>query len=94
MHRALFSFDILLEIFAHFCKDIANLHFLDLSSGESERDRTSLIALARTCKTFYEPAMDFLWADIGYRGIYPLLGCVTRLRPLMYRDHGEVGTDY
>jgi hypothetical protein len=41
-------------------------------------------SLARTCKTFYEPAMDLLWADMYDFGIIPLLGCVTRLHSLVY----------
>lgn len=41
-----------------------------------------LAALAVTCKAFYEPAMDLLWAEID--GLEPLLGCVTRLHPLVY----------
>jgi hypothetical protein len=54
--------------------------------------RLSFAALARTCKTFHEPAMDFLWADTGNHGIGPLLGCVTRLHPLIYyyRHDGKV----
>ncbi|KAG2045621.1 hypothetical protein BDR06DRAFT_1051461, partial [Suillus hirtellus] len=34
----------------------------------------SLAALARTCKPFYEPAMDLLWAELD--GMEPLLSCV------------------
>ncbi|KAG1763397.1 hypothetical protein EDD22DRAFT_887385 [Suillus occidentalis] len=44
--------------------------------------RKFLAALAVTCKAFYEPAMDLLWAKID--GLEPLLGCVTRLHPLVY----------
>jgi hypothetical protein len=43
--------------------------------------QSPLTEVARTCKTFYEPVMNLLWADI--RGIEPLLSCVTRLHPLM-----------
>lgn len=45
----------------------------------------TLAALAITCKLFHEPAMDLLWADI--RGLLPLLGCVTRLNPIVYRNY-------
>ncbi|OAX36031.1 hypothetical protein K503DRAFT_330903 [Rhizopogon vinicolor AM-OR11-026] len=79
MHPVLLSLDILPEIFTHFLPD----------SSSDARSQESLAALARTCKTFYEPAMDLLWADTGNRGINPLLGCVTRLQPLMYRVCGE-----
>jgi len=74
MHRALFLSEILREIF-WYLKDW-------LSWSEK-----SLAALARTCKTFNEPAMDFLWANIC--SIEPLLGCVTRLHPMIYHDGHE-----
>jgi hypothetical protein len=44
--------------------------------------RKSLVALAVTCKAFSELAMDLLWAEINQ--LEPLLGCVTRLHPLIY----------
>ncbi|KAG0691972.1 hypothetical protein DFH29DRAFT_840296 [Suillus ampliporus] len=76
MHRALFISDILLSIFG----------FLDpILSGDSSCWK-SLQALARTCKTFYEPAMNLLWANI--HGVEPLLRCVTRLRPMISRSGG------
>ncbi|KAJ8584599.1 hypothetical protein M405DRAFT_746684, partial [Rhizopogon salebrosus TDB-379] len=34
-----------------------------------------LAALARTCKTFHDPAMNLLWAELD--DLDPLLGCVT-----------------
>ncbi|KAG1778347.1 hypothetical protein EV702DRAFT_1278054 [Suillus placidus] len=43
--------------------------------------RKSTAALAATCKAFHEPAMDLLWAEM-YQ-LEPLLGCVTRLHPLI-----------
>ncbi|KAG1894154.1 uncharacterized protein F5891DRAFT_1281745 [Suillus fuscotomentosus] len=46
-------------------------------------------ALARTCKIFHEPAMDLLWTEI--HGLEPLLGCVTRLHPLIYRRGTRLG---
>ncbi|KAG1777979.1 hypothetical protein EV702DRAFT_1099123 [Suillus placidus] len=76
MHRALLIAEILLEIFAH----VKSLP-LDpwYAIDEKPTSRKCLAALARTCKKFYEPAMDFLWADLNeYDGIAPLLGCVTR----------------
>ncbi|KAG2119380.1 hypothetical protein DEU56DRAFT_836666, partial [Suillus clintonianus] len=44
--------------------------------------KKTLAALARTCKTIHEPAMDELWANID--GLEPSLGCVTRLHPVIY----------
>ncbi|KAG2119356.1 hypothetical protein DEU56DRAFT_123352 [Suillus clintonianus] len=76
MHRALHICEILLEIFAHVNK----------IQGRSYREdvfaRRCVAALATTCKTFYEPAMNELWADMY--GLIPLLGCVTRLYPMIY----------
>ncbi|OAX35898.1 hypothetical protein K503DRAFT_339368 [Rhizopogon vinicolor AM-OR11-026] len=73
MHRALFVLEVLREIFLH----------IPLHCWRSRSDsRKSLAALARTCRTFYDPAMDLLWADMDK--LEPLLGCVTRLHPLIY----------
>ncbi|KAG0709262.1 hypothetical protein DFH29DRAFT_222357 [Suillus ampliporus] len=78
MHRALLVSDVLLEIFAY-----VNQILDPSSAGDASQSRKSLTALARTCKAFHEPAMDLLWADIDQ--LEPLLGCVTRLHPLIYR---------
>ncbi|OAX37559.1 hypothetical protein K503DRAFT_226638 [Rhizopogon vinicolor AM-OR11-026] len=78
MHRVLFVVDVLFEIFAHLQPIRCPIHRDKLPS------RTSIAAVARTCKTFYEPAMDLLWADMDEYGITPLLGCVPRLHPLIY----------
>lgn len=77
MHHALLISEILLDIFAH-----VNTNLDSLSYGEISLTRKSLATLAATCKTFYEPAMDLLWADM--HGIVPLLGCVTRLHPMIH----------
>ncbi|OAX33685.1 hypothetical protein K503DRAFT_504255 [Rhizopogon vinicolor AM-OR11-026] len=74
MHRALVVSEILLEIFAYLDPTL-------LLSWPGKR-WLSLAALARTCKTFHEPAMNLLWADVN--GMPPLLGCVPRLHPLIY----------
>ncbi|KAG1727224.1 hypothetical protein EDB19DRAFT_1750685 [Suillus lakei] len=67
MHRALLVPDILLEIFILF----------QWPSG------SVFAALAKTRKTFYEPATNELWADI--LDLELLLGCsVTRLQPMIY----------
>ncbi|OJA11048.1 hypothetical protein AZE42_07184 [Rhizopogon vesiculosus] len=76
MHQALFISEILVEIFSH-VKDI----FESWNPG-TELWRESLAVLARMCKAFHDPAMDLLWADMD--NLEPLLGCVTRLHPLIY----------
>ncbi|KAG1813829.1 uncharacterized protein BJ212DRAFT_376433 [Suillus subaureus] len=76
MHQALLVPEILLYIFAH-VKQIG-----EPSYAQKPLSRQSLAALATTCKIFYEPAMDFLWADMNM--LLPLLGCVTRLHPMIY----------
>ncbi|KAG1727398.1 hypothetical protein EDB19DRAFT_1643054 [Suillus lakei] len=74
MHRALLVSEVLLDIFAQLTENTPGLM--------SMTDRKSLAALARTCKTFYEAAMNELWANLY--GLEPLLGCVTRLYPVIY----------
>lgn len=84
MHPALFLSKVLREIFLHLYQ------IPGLNSGLSPEMRMSeaffvlqksLAALARTCKTFYEPAMELLWGDLD--GITPLLGCVPTLYPII-----------
>ncbi|KAG1776714.1 hypothetical protein EV702DRAFT_1046037 [Suillus placidus] len=83
MHQALLVPEVILEIFGH-----VNSQIFPLSpSGkillaQKLVAQKSMAALAMTCKTFHEPTMDFLWAVI-YR-LEPLLGCVTRLHPVIY----------
>ncbi|KAG2096343.1 uncharacterized protein F5147DRAFT_551628, partial [Suillus discolor] len=64
MHQALLVPDILLEIFAY---------VNTIPSTQTTSTQKLLAALARTCKIFYEPAMDLLWTEI--HGLEPLLGC-------------------
>lgn len=78
MHRALVVLDIIQEIFAHLRSPSSWLHL-----EEKRLCWKDLAALARTCKAFHEPAMDLLWKNM--HGICPLLGCVPRLHPLIYR---------
>ena len=40
-------------------------------------DPASLAAMARTCESLYEPAMDVLWGELD--GLEPMLYCVTSL---------------
>jgi hypothetical protein len=85
MHQALFVSEILVEIFSH----LNPIPSDESRTGLSE-SRKSLAALARACKTFYDPAMDLLWAVLD--DVWPLLGCVTRLHPSIY-DHGPSHDD-
>ncbi|KAG1770984.1 hypothetical protein EDD22DRAFT_864799 [Suillus occidentalis] len=82
MHWALHICEILLEIFAH-----VNTVRNSCSYQQKAFAWKSLAALAVTCKTFYEPAMNELWA-VMY-GLTPLLGCVTRLYPVIYQNGEE-----
>lgn len=75
MHHALLVSDVRLYIFAY----VDQIR----STGKRSLSRTSLASLAVTCKAFHEPAMDLLWAEVDR--LQPLLGCVTRLHPLIYR---------
>ncbi|KAG1828004.1 hypothetical protein EV424DRAFT_576517 [Suillus variegatus] len=77
MHQALLVPEVLLEIFAY---------VNTIPSTETTSPQKLLAALARTCKIFYEPAMDLLWTEI--HELEPLLGCVTRLHPLIYPSRG------
>jgi len=74
MHQALFVLEILMEIFSHLNPIPSN--------GSRKKSRKSLAALARACKTFYDPAMYLLWAILD--DVWPLLGCVTRLHSSIY----------
>ncbi|KAG1851813.1 hypothetical protein C8R48DRAFT_361062 [Suillus tomentosus] len=86
MHQALRVPEVLLEIFAYVNTIPSTTWQTAEIFGHSipSTQRTStLAALARTCKFFHEPAMDLLWTEI--HGLEPLLGCVARLHPLIYR---------
>ncbi|KAG2117637.1 hypothetical protein BD769DRAFT_1483731 [Suillus cothurnatus] len=86
MHRALLVSEILLEVFMHVNR-VLDPYALILSYREMVLVRKSFAALARTCKPFYEPAMDLLWTELD--GIEPLLGCVMRLHPIIYHGGGS-----
>lgn len=87
MHRALLVSEILLEVFIH-ANRILDPHASILSYRKMSSARKSFAALARTCRLFHEPAMDLLWAELD--GIEPLLGCVTRLHPIIYHSGGSI----
>ncbi|KAG2048313.1 hypothetical protein BDR06DRAFT_1024503 [Suillus hirtellus] len=82
MHQALLVPEVLLEIFAY---------VNTIPSTQTTSTQKLLAALARTCKIFYEPAMDLLWTEI--HELEPLLGCVTKLHPLIYRSRGMTWRD-
>lgn len=88
MHRALHICEILLEIFAHVNTTVRDRW----SYHQPKFVRKSLAALAVTCKTFYEPAMNELWAVMF--GLTLLLGCVTRLHPIIYCSDRKVSALY
>jgi hypothetical protein len=58
--------EILLDIFTTICGDD--------SDSQDSLNRATIAALARTCRTFKEPALDVLWKDIN--GFKPLLSCL------------------
>ncbi|KAF8550085.1 hypothetical protein OG21DRAFT_1488059 [Imleria badia] len=64
MHRAFEIYEILLDIFVH-CRP-----------GLPSRRRASpdLLALARTCRAFKEPALDVLWEELD--NLSPLVRCL------------------
>jgi hypothetical protein len=64
MHICLLPTETLFHIFA----------IIDADPGKNSR--VTIAALARTCRTFKEPALDILWKNTN--GFKPLLAC---LRP-------------
>lgn len=88
MHRALFVSEILVEIFV----SLNQLPSSTIGWTQSSLTRKSLASLARTCKTFHEPAMDLLWAYMP--GLRPLFGCVTRLHAMIYDPKSKVSAEF
>lgn len=71
MHRALYVEEILRQIFAYFLPQPV----LSLSESLGEHfSRRDVIALARTCETFKEPALDILWEELP--NLTPLVRCL------------------
>ncbi|KAH7906112.1 hypothetical protein BJ138DRAFT_670798 [Hygrophoropsis aurantiaca] len=68
MHRALLIYDILRHIFEYFAI------YLDSSDDLQTPDHKLMAHLARTCRSFHEPAIDILWADLD--SIHPLIQCL------------------
>ncbi|KAG9316180.1 hypothetical protein JVU11DRAFT_2201 [Chiua virens] len=66
MHHALHIHEILLNIFGH-C-------FMSKSSFPPCNHSTELVALARTCRAFKEPALDILWSELF--NFSPLVRCI------------------
>ncbi|KAF8552922.1 hypothetical protein OG21DRAFT_1324865 [Imleria badia] len=65
MHRAFYVEEILIDIFGH-CDEVDTNVWPKGSKG--------LSALARTCKTFKEPALDILWSKLT--NLSPLVRCL------------------
>ncbi|KAG2082842.1 uncharacterized protein F5147DRAFT_783158 [Suillus discolor] len=78
MHRALLVSEILVQILINLSKPPGS----EIFGWSPSSTRKSLASLALTCTTFHELAMDFLWSNM--HGLRPLLGCVTRLHPVIY----------
>ncbi|KAG1725943.1 hypothetical protein EDB19DRAFT_252495 [Suillus lakei] len=89
MHRALLISEVLLEIFTHVNRILRPEPLPTI--GQKSLARKSLAALATTCKAFHEPAMDLLWAEVDH--LEHLMGCVTRLHPLIY-DYTGIRREY
>ncbi|KAG2345497.1 hypothetical protein BDR05DRAFT_960390, partial [Suillus weaverae] len=79
MHICLLPPEILLHIFAIYQEDYGLLG-----------SRATLASLARTCKTFKEPALDILWQDLD--GLEPLLSCLVAYLPEGVSDKNTRGT--
>ncbi|KIJ13760.1 hypothetical protein PAXINDRAFT_116679, partial [Paxillus involutus ATCC 200175] len=69
MHNALGIHEILFDIFNHVCAITA-------ADGSTKKPNLnpSLVALARTCRAFQEPALDALWLQLD--DLTPLLRCL------------------
>ena len=67
MHPALEIPEILLDIFHHCCPP-------DLSEVDRKEAIPDLAALARSCRTFKEPALDVLWGVLI--DLSPLVRCL------------------
>ncbi|KAG1781067.1 hypothetical protein EV702DRAFT_1077473 [Suillus placidus] len=62
--------------------------YLDEPRNDGPRNnvgRMTLAALASTCRTFQEPALDLLWADLYFP--YPLIRCMPDWRNRWRLDH-------
>ncbi|KAG2042316.1 hypothetical protein BDR03DRAFT_945032 [Suillus americanus] len=70
MHICLLPTETLLRIFTTICGDFTTSIYLVSIPGSC----ATLAALARTCKTFKEPALDILWKRLD--GLEPLILCL------------------
>ena len=58
----------------HDCLRVQDIIYDIIKIFAETRDRRSIAAIARTCKSFHEPAMDALWRKLD--GLGPLLECM------------------
>lgn len=87
MHRALHIEEILLNIFGH-CHP-ADAAWTILRSHAT----ADLAALARTCRTFKEPALDVLWSELI--DLSPLAYCLPESHRSSRRViHALISTDF
>lgn len=73
MHHALRLEEILLNIFGQCYPP---------SSTNASRATADLAALARTCRTFKEPALDVLWTELA--NLSPLARCLPEASHRIY----------
>jgi hypothetical protein len=66
MSRALFVSEILSEVISH-------VNITDTYHSNTAESRRSLLALALTCRSFSEQALDALWESLT--GINPVMQC-------------------
>lgn len=77
MHICLLPPEILLQVFAIYQEDYRG-------------SRATLASLARTCKTFKEPALDILWQELDE--LEPILSCLAACLPAGVIDKNTRGT--
>ncbi|KAG1746709.1 uncharacterized protein EDB91DRAFT_1118444 [Suillus paluster] len=80
MHRALQLDDIIYILFRH----VNELKPSTKYSVLGDVGRKTLATLARTCRTFHEPALDVLWGDLYFP--HPLVECLPNSRDQWYLD--------
>ncbi|KAG2344089.1 hypothetical protein BDR05DRAFT_947825 [Suillus weaverae] len=70
--------------------EVYSVMYLDEPRNDGPRNNVgqmTLAALASTCRTFQEPALDLLWADLYFP--YPLIRCLLDWRNRWRSDHAN-----
>ena len=73
MHHALYIEEILLSIFSY-CYTIVSRWPPRPTRRQRWYANVNLAALARTCRTFKEPALDMIWGELD--DLTPLVRCL------------------